>query len=163
MNKINSIVDSAAKKIFNALDKQQSIIRTTPLYGVSKSFFVSSLIKTNNQIVVLLPDIKSVDEFSVELNILGLSDYILSINEFKAESLQEKLTEIINRKKFILISTYELLLNEFPTKDKIDQKTTRVQIGGELSYSEIIEYLNLLNYQKDKFVEAPVNIRSAAL
>jgi transcription-repair coupling factor (superfamily II helicase) len=154
MNKINSIVDSSAKKLFKALEDQQHIIRTSPLYGASKSFFVSELIKTNNQVIVLLPDIKSVDELSVELNILGLSEFILSINEFKTESLQEKLTEIINRRNFILISTYELLLHEFPTKEKIDQKTTRVQIGGELSYNEVIDYLNLLNYQKDKFVEA---------
>jgi transcription-repair coupling factor (superfamily II helicase) len=154
MNKINSIIDTAVKKLFGELQKQQNIIRISSLYGASKSFFVSNLIRTNNQVVVLLPDIKSVDEFSVELNILGLSEYILSINEFKAESLQEKLTEIMNREKLILISTYELLLSEFPSKEKIDQKTTRVQIGGELSYNEIIEYLNLLNYQKDKFVEA---------
>jgi len=155
MNKINSIVDLAAKKLFNALENRPRIIRTSPLYGAYKSFFIERFIKEENQILVLLPDVKSVDEFVVELNILGLSEYILAISEFKPESLQEKLTEMLNRNKFILISTYELLLNEFPSKEKIDQKTTKLQVGGELSYNEIIEYLNLLNYQKDKFVEAP--------
>ena len=55
----------------------------------------------------------------------------------------------------MLISTYELLALKFPSKDKVEKTTTIIQTGGKIKYDELIEYLNLLNYQKDKFVEAP--------
>ncbi len=92
---------------------------------------------------------------NVELNILGLSKKLISINEYKAESIQEKLTDISKKDDFILLSTYDLLNLELPNPEKIEQETTKIQIGGDLSYDELIEYLNLLHYQKDKFVESP--------
>ncbi len=78
-----------------------------------------------------------------------------SITEFLPEVVQEKLTEISSKEKFILVSTYDLLNCIIPSKEKLEQKTTKIQTGGELNYDDLIEYLNLLNYQKDKFVEAP--------
>ncbi len=128
---------------------------TSPLYGSSKSFLVNGLSLKENQIVVLLPDSKSVDELKVEFTILGLSDRLLVVNEFRPEPLQETLTEITKREKFILLSTYNILNCELPLKERVSEQTTHVQVGGSLSYNDVIEYLSLLNYQKDKFVEAP--------
>jgi transcription-repair coupling factor (superfamily II helicase) len=130
-------------------------IYTSPLYGCTKSLLVKKLFEKERVVLVLQPDEKSAAEFNVELNVLGLSKDILLIDEIKSELLQEKLTEINQRKKFILISTYDILSCLLPDKNKIEQKTTKIQIGGELSYDDLIEYLNLLIYTKDKFVEAP--------
>lgn len=127
----------------------------SPLYGCTKSLFVKKLFEKENVIFVLQPDEKAAAEFNVELNVLGLSNDILLIDEIKSEQLQEKLTEISQRNKFILVSTYDILSCQLPDKDTIEQKTTKIQIGGELSYNDLIEYLNLLVYTKDKFVEAP--------
>ncbi|MFO7527016.1 MAG: transcription-repair coupling factor, partial [Ignavibacteriaceae bacterium] len=106
-------------------------------------------------IFILQPDEKAAAEFNVELNVLWLSKDVLLVDEIKSELLQEKLTEINQRGKFILISTYDFLSCLLPDKDNIEQKTTKIQIGGNLSYDDLIEYLNLLVYTKDKFVEAP--------
>jgi transcription-repair coupling factor (superfamily II helicase) len=125
------------------------------LYGSAKSFFINGLSLKVKQVVILLPESKAVDELKVELAVLGLSGELLFINEFRSEPLQEILTEINKREKFILLSTYNLLNCELPSKEKVDEQTTNIQVGGNLSYNDIIEYLNLLNYQKDKFVEAP--------
>ncbi|MFO7525114.1 MAG: hypothetical protein R6W68_06640, partial [Ignavibacteriaceae bacterium] len=130
-------------------------VYNSPLYGCTKSLFVKKLFEKENVIFILQPDEKAAAEFNVELKVLGLSKNVLLVDEIKSELLQEKLTEINQREKFILISTYDLLSCLLPDKDNIEQKTTKIQIGGNLSYDDLIEYLNLLVYTKDKFVEAP--------
>lgn len=131
------------------------LIFTSPLHGASKSIFVSWLLKKEKNIVVLLPDEKAVDEFNVELCILDKGNDVVVINEFKPELLQEKITEITNRTSFILISTYKLLNCLLPEKEKISGSTTLIDLNQQLNYEELIEYLNFLNYTKDKFVEIP--------
>jgi len=130
-------------------------IYTSPLYGCTKSLLVKKLFEKEKVVLVLQPDEKSAAEFNVELNVVGLSKDVLLIDEIKSELLQEKLTEISQSEKFILISTYDILSCLLPDKNKIEQKTTKIQVGGDLSYDDLIEYLNLLVYTKDKFVEAP--------
>jgi len=138
------------------LQKESAQIRRcSPLYGVSKSLLVLKLSETENQIVLLLPDSKSAEELFVELNLLGLTEQTILFEEFTQESIQEKLTKISRQKKFILISTYELLYLRIPAKEHIHKNTTVIQTGGQIKYDDLIEYLNLLNYQRDNFVGAP--------
>ncbi len=153
---IENILNKQINRIENLIkDSNGNQLYVSQLTGSFKSLLLSKLIEKEKQILVLLPEIKLVEELVVELSILGLSDILISITEFKPESLQEKLTDIINRKSFILISSYKLLNYEFPEKDKLEQQTTKINAEGGIKYDELIEYLNLLNYQKDKFVEAP--------
>jgi len=148
------------KRMFNGLQKfllpsDSKIKFISPLYGSSKCFSVNELFGKNEQLVLLLVDSKLVNETKVELNILGLADDLIVIDDFNLESIQEKLTEINKRKRFVLITTYEILSLRLPDKEKINHLTTKVSVGGELKYDDLIEYLNLLIYTKDKFVEAP--------
>jgi transcription-repair coupling factor (superfamily II helicase) len=143
------------KHLGKMLGERTAPVYISPLFGSSKSLILLKLIESENQIVVLLPEIKSIEEFQVELDILNLSPHVIAITEYKPEFLQEKLTEISKKEKLILLADYNILNCEFPSKEKIEKSTTRIFAGGELFYDEIIEYLNLLNYQKDKFVEAP--------
>ena len=66
------------------------------------------MLDKNEQIVLLLSDIKLVNETKVELNVLGLADSLIVIDDFNLESIQEKITEISKRKKFVLVTTYEI-------------------------------------------------------
>ena len=153
---IESILNKQINRIENLIqDSKNNQLYISHLTGCFKSLLLSKLIEKEKQILVLLPEIKLVEEFVVELSILGLSDKLISITEFKPESLQEKLTDIINRKSLILISSYKLLNYEFPEREKLEQQTTKINTDTGIKYDELIEYLNLLNYQKDKFVEAP--------
>ena len=127
----------------------------SPLYGSSKSFSIKDLLDKNEQIVLLLSDIKLVNETKVELSVLGLGENLIVIDDFNLESIQEKITEISKRKKLVLLSTYAILNLKLPDKEKINHITTKVSVGGDLKYDDLIEYLNLLIYTKDKFVEAP--------
>lgn len=140
--------------VFKKLDVL-NILSISPLYGSSKSFVVKDLFEENNQIVLLFPEIKLVNELKVELSVLGLIDHLIILDDFNLESIQEKLTEISKRNKFILISTYQILNLNLPNKEKINHLTTKVSVGGDLKYDDLVEYLNLLVYTKDKFVEAP--------
>ena len=138
----------------NLLNKK-NIVYVSPLFGASKSLYVSSLLKKEKQIIVLFNDVQSISEFIVELDVLGVSKFVISLTEMKIETLQEKLNELTTRDNFILAASYDLLNCELPPKALVEQRTTKIQQGGDLSYNDLIEYLNLLNYQRDNFVEAP--------
>ncbi len=145
----------SVNKIIDSLKSGLQVIYISPLHGSSKSLVITELKKTSHQIVVLLPEIRFVDEFFVELSLLNPTQKIISIKEFDLESVQEKLSEILKTEELILISTYQLLNLGVPTKEKIIKSSIKIGIGGEITYDEIVEYLNLMNYTKDKFVEAP--------
>ena len=158
MNKLdtsnfNFISLDAFQKRLNTPNVKVNFI--SPLYGSSKSFALKNLLDKNDQMVLLLSDIKLVNETKVELNVLGLADDLIVIDDFNLDSIQEKLTEISKRKRFVIITTYEILNLKLPDKEKINHLTTKVSVGGDLKYDDLIEYLNLLIYTKDKFVEAP--------
>ncbi|MCK7527181.1 MAG: hypothetical protein MZV64_61025 [Ignavibacteriales bacterium] len=97
---------------------------------------------------MLCEDSKSLDESNAELSILGLSNKLIIINETKPDILQEMLTEISNRNDFILLSTYDLLTYSLPNQEQIRKNTKHISVGGDLSYNNLVEHLNLLNYQK---------------
>ena len=128
-------------------------IYCSPLIGVSKSFLALKLINLENPLVLLLPDSKSAEEIFVEINMLGLSEHLILLEDFNREAVQEKLTKISKQKKFILVTTYELISLKLPSKEHIEKNTTLIQVGGKIKYDELTEYLNLLKYQKDQFVE----------
>lgn len=136
-------------------DKNKTVVHISPLYGSSKSFIVEKLLKKTDQLILLFPDTKSVNEVKIELSILGLSENIIVIDDFNFEVIQEKLTEISQKKKFLIITTYEIFRIKLPPKERIDNLTTKISVGGDLKYDDLVEYLNLLVYTKDKFVEAP--------
>ncbi|MGE5436674.1 MAG: CarD family transcriptional regulator, partial [Syntrophothermus sp.] len=127
----------------------------TSLPGSSRTLLINELFKNNNQIVVLFPDVKSVSEFNVELDTLELTNHSIAIDDYSHESLQEKLTDISKREKFILSAVYDILKYNLPAKNKIEQSTTLINSETGINYNELIEYLNFLNYTKDKFVETP--------
>jgi len=146
---------SEIKEKLSHFDGIKNKLFVSPLYGAAKSLLVRELSDVESQIIILLPDIKLISEFSVELGILGLEELIVPISDFKLESIQEKLTRISQKDKLIILSTYYLLNLTLPSKDEINKSTTQIQLGGEITYHDLMEYLNLLNYQQDKFVEAP--------
>ena len=82
---------------------------TSPFAGSSKSLFVRSISEKEKQILLLFASAQLVNETKVELSILGLEDKVIIADDFSAETLQEKLTDINNRESFVLISTYDLL------------------------------------------------------
>jgi transcription-repair coupling factor (superfamily II helicase) len=132
--------------------KRDKLSYVSPLPGSLKSIITKYLSESENQLFLLLPDVQSLNEIKVELDILGCNDVIV-IDELKIDALQEKLTLISNKKSFILLSTYEILKVILPARNQLEKSTSKIQLGGGITYEEIIEYLNLLNYQKMKFVE----------
>jgi transcription-repair coupling factor (superfamily II helicase) len=149
------VAGSPSLGILQNMVKKGGVTYISPLFGSVKSIFTKNLLKSENQIVALFPDSQSAAEFFVELDVLEISSSAVLLTELKPETLQEKLSEISKKDKFILVATYNLLNCQLPLKEKIEQETTKIQVGGTLTYNDLIEYLNLLNYQRDKFVEAP--------
>lgn len=156
---MNELRDTISIKVFgkilNALKSDLQEVNISPLHGSSRSLLISEIKDFTQQILVLVPEIKLVDEIFVELSLLNPKQKIILIKEFDLESVQEKLTDILNSDDLILVSTYQLLNFGIPTKEKINKSSTKISIGGEITYDELIEYLKLMNYTRDKFVEAP--------
>ena len=103
----------------------------------------------------MVPKRLDVNELHVEFAILGLDDKLVSIDSIEIDSIQEKLTSIKNKPNSIIISTYDLLKVKLPEKQEIDKNTTKLEVGTEITYDELIEYMTELNYNSEKFVADP--------
>ena len=132
-----------------------NVISVSPLFGALKNLSIQLLFTKHKQIIILYNSIQAIQEAYVELHLLGLGAYVIEINDYKAEAIQEKLTDVVHREEFIILATYDLLITPIPAKTILVGQTTVVKTGTSLSYSEICEYLDLLQYQNQKFVEAP--------
>ncbi|MFZ1292516.1 MAG: transcription-repair coupling factor [Melioribacteraceae bacterium] len=139
----------------NKRKENQNKINISPLSGSAKSIVISLLSKKEKQILVLLPSRQLVNEVNVELTILGLGEKFISMDVIEIETLQEKLTSIKNKDSFIIIATYEILKIKLPSKDAIEKNTTKIEVGSEITYEDLVEYLNTINYNSEKAVVDP--------
>jgi transcription-repair coupling factor (superfamily II helicase) len=156
LNKIFNISNFIELQIkLQQLGENTAVLFCSPLYGVSRSLLILKFQEISEQIILLVPDSKSAGELFVELSILGLEEKLILLDDFSREVIQEKLTKISRMKKFFLISTYELLTHKLPANEQVEKTTTIIQTGSKIKYDDLIEYLNMLNYQRDVFVEAP--------
>lgn len=130
-------------------------IYVSPLHGSSRQFLITSLSGLEKQILVLCSTLQEVNEIKVELSILDLEEKVISVDEFQPETIQERLTELTEKERFVFISTYDLLTRKLPSKKEISKNTTYIEIGGSLTYNDLIEYLNTINYNSDKYVDSP--------
>jgi transcription-repair coupling factor (superfamily II helicase) len=156
---VDTLIDSlqplhTLKIQLGTLAKQKKIF-VSPFAGSAKSIFVKLALPELKQLAIFCPSIQSVNETKVELSLMDIEDPLIIVDEFNIEFLQEKLTDINNRDKFILISTYDLLKLKLPSKNSVKTNTTKIEIGGNLTYDDLIEYLNSINYDRTKFVESP--------
>jgi len=146
---LNSIVE-LKKEI-----QTKPLLRISKLAGSSKSLLLATILEKEPKIVILLSDRIEVDELKVELSILGLGKKIIEIDDFSSDGLQEKITNLSQKKEFILISTYRLLQSRLPKKNSLEKSTNVISLSSNLDYDGLIEYLDMLNYSRDKFVANP--------
>jgi len=146
---LNSIIE-LKKEI-----QTKPLLRISKLAGSSKSLLLATVLEKESKIVILLSDRIEVDELKVELSILGLEKKIIEIDDFSNDGLQEKITNLSQKKEFILISTYRLLQSRLPKKTSLEKSTNVISLSSNLDYDGLIEYLDMLNYSRDKFVANP--------
>lgn len=123
--------------------------------GSSRQFFISDINRIEKQVLLLCPSVQLINETKVELAILGLDEYVITLDDYHPETIQEKLTDLGKRKRFILVTGYEILKLRLPSKNDIEKNTTRIEVGGTLTFDDLIDYLNSINYTRDKYVESP--------
>jgi len=146
---INSV--SEFKRHFDS----QNITYISPLPGSSRSLLIKTILNDQKQIAIFLPNRISVDETKVELSELGFDKELIVFNEFSQEAIQEKITTLNKKENFILLSTYRLLKTTLPNKNELQKSTTILEAGNDITYDELIDYLELLNYSRDKYVGNP--------
>lgn len=142
-------------KSLQDLTTREKPIFISPLPGSTITLLANLLSARKNQIIILVDSIQRVNELKVEFNITGLADKTIIIDDFSPESMQEKLSALNKQHDFVIVSTVDMLIQKLPLKEAIEKSTTAIEAGGDLTYDDIVEYLNLSNYSKDKFVENP--------
>ncbi len=130
-----------------------SVISALP--GSTKSLIISMLAERHNQLIILLPGEKEVQETAVELHLIGMGHEIVTLTGYSMQSLQETLSNLSKKTKFVLAATYQLLLTPVPPLKEITSSLTTLESGTSTSYDEVIDYFKLLFYQKQRFVEEP--------
>ncbi len=149
-----NIFENLRNKLNSKLENS-NVFYSSDLKGSSKTIFISKLLRKHNQILILVPKRIDVDELNVELSIIGLDEKLVAIDSIEIDSIQEKLTKIKNKNNSIIISTYNLLAVKLPERKEIDKSTTILEVGSEITYDELIEYMTELQYENEKFVVDP--------
>jgi transcription-repair coupling factor (superfamily II helicase) len=145
---------TSVKELLNVL-YDNSPVYISKLAGSLKSLLVATILDKKDNLVILAPTRKEIDELKVELSILGVNKKLVVIDEYTSEALQEKITTLNQKNEYILLSTYRILSAEFPKKASLEKNTTKLEAGGDIAYDDLIEYLDMLEYSKDKFVGNP--------
>ena len=131
---------------------KSNTIHTSLLSGSSKAIFIKTLSSNKKQIIVLLPNRQLVNELNVELTILGLQNKLIAIDKIDTETIQEKLTTINNKESYVVLATYSLLKVKLPSRKVVENNTTKLEVGSDITYDDLIEYLSSLDYENEKFV-----------
>jgi len=161
MTKQFSILDKIISlNIFKELkdilkSKEKGILYVSPFYGSFKTLFAAVNNDDYKNILLLFPDVKELQEANVELNILGVGEFVVLFDSFNSSALQEKLTGIEKLERRILLSTYEILNFKFPSATELNSSITKIVLGEGIAYDDLIEYLSLLNYERDNYVNEP--------
>lgn len=146
---------SFVRLVKELLSENSKLNYISPLSGSSKAILVGDLCKNQKNVLLLYGDTKSVEEIYIELNLLDVKSKIISFTDFSTESISEKISSISKNKSNIVVSTHNILECKFPDVEKFRNSLTQISVGSELDYDEFVEYLNLINYSRDKFVELP--------
>ncbi len=147
------LLSAPIKEIRKNYKENEKLQFISYLAGSARSLAVVSLFKESKKCVLFFSSNQEISETKVELSLLGLEKELIVFESLAKEDLQEKLTDISNRTEFIVLAPYQLINIPLFTQEQLNESTTNIETGGELSYDDVIEYLNLLNYQNDKFVE----------
>ncbi len=81
------------REVTEKIKSGEKIIPITALPETVKSLFVKYVFESGKSVLLLLPEKQKVNEFCVELSILGLYGNVISIPELDLETLQETLPD----------------------------------------------------------------------
>ncbi len=146
LNSITELVNIFQKKSPQYISK---------LAGSVKALLVATTLSKEKKLVLLFPNRKEADEFKVELSILGFEKKVIVIDEFSHDAIQEKITTLNQKNEYILISTYKILSVKVPPRNSLEKDTTTISLESEITYDDLIEYLDMLDYTRHKFIGNP--------
>lgn len=154
---IKNLEFSFVKTVNDLLNNGNRVNCISSLSGSSKTILIDRICKNYQNILVLLNDIKLAKEFFIELNLIENKSNIILFANLSFESIQEKLSTIINSRSNLIISPFEILDLKIPDKKSFQNSMIQISVGLEIQYDELAEHLNLLGYSRDNYVEIPGN------
>lgn len=158
MNIIESLfgTEQSAGRALSILNRaNRNLVFTTPLYGAARSFFILNAAHSRKQFLILSAETKEMNEIEIELKLLEPKLNIIKTESGNPEKIQDVLSAIAKDENFILLAPYELLDASLPAKNILETATTRIEVGGGISYDDLISYLIELKFTNEEFVENP--------
>lgn len=151
------IEKSASFKTFlnaiKTLSTEAKAVSINPIPVSAQNYLIAKIYKSYKKIVIFCEDELQLREIKVELSEAGLGKSIIEIDDLSKDVLQEKLTELGNISEFILLADYKIIRMPLPELKQISDSTTKIETGGNLGYDNMLEYFDLLGYNRQKFVE----------
>lgn len=129
-------------------------VTTAPLTGAARILFIKEAMQSEQCIVVLYPDVKSLNESLIEFSLMDMGDVCYPITDFSPKLLQERLSSITQADKKIILAPYQLLKHPLPPKESIEKSLITVSTGESIGYEELMEYCGMLDFSREQFVEA---------
>lgn len=129
-------------------------VTTAPLTGAARILFIKEALQSEQCIVVLYPDVKSLNESLIEFSLMEMGDVCYPITDFSPKLLQERLSSITQADKKIILAPYRLLKHPLPPKETIEKSLITVSTGESIGYEELMEYCGMLDFSREQFVEA---------
>lgn len=129
-------------------------VTTSHLTGAARILFIKEALQSEQCIVLLYPDLKSLNEALIEFSLMELGDTCYPITDFSPKLLQERLSAITKPGKKIILALYAFLKHPLPQKESIEQSLIKLTTGESLGYEELMEYCGMLEFGREQFVEA---------
>lgn len=158
--KISSMIPGFNKEI-SSLDSivslcranRLSVLRISPLYGSSRSIVLSRLASKEKSILVLLPSEQQVMEAATEMRLMNPDIPVMEITSLAPEQLLEKITKIQQLPHVIIYALFSIATAPISQLQLDSENLLRISIDDNPGYEGMIEYFNVFNYTKQKFVE----------
>lgn len=158
--KISSMIPGFNKEI-SSLDSivsfcranRLSVLRISPLYGSSRSIVLSRLASKEKSILVLLPSEQQVMEAATEMRLMNPDIPVMEITSLAPEQLLEKITKIQQLPHVVIYALFSIATAPISQLQLDSENLLRISIDDNPGYEGMIEYFNVFNYTKQKFVE----------
>lgn len=142
------IYDRLAKDNFISISKSPSSLKT---------YLAIELYEKNYSPIIICENFVLARQIKSEIDLLGFADVSILFT-FEQEDIHslsiEEFLSIVQKKNFIIVTTAKTLDQRVESKDNFIKNQFEITINSNLSYDELIELLENLNYVRQKFVEA---------
>lgn len=132
------------------------IVNTKSLIGSLKTFAAIKVFEKGHSVFLPFEDFTSAKRLKAELELLGYEDSSVLFSFEKLDLHSPSIEEVLQKlsqKNNIVVTTYSSLFQPILTKEEFQKNNISLSLYNTISYDDIIDMLDSLDYQRQNFVE----------